>query len=52
MNRCRAWNETYPVILPEYREEKEYVNLYVFMDVLSDLLTEEDIIIPAVPAPV
>ena len=46
LNTCRMWNETYPVILPEYREQKEHVNLYVLMDVLSDLLTEEDIIIP------
>jgi len=46
LNTCRAWNKDYPVILPEYREEKEHVNLYVLMDVLSDLLRTEDIIIP------
>jgi acetolactate synthase-1/2/3 large subunit len=43
---CREWNKKYPVILPEYREEKKHVNLYILIDILSDLLLPEDIIVP------
>ncbi len=47
MERCRAWRKQYPVILPEYRDEtKERVNLYHLIDCLSDLLGENDLLIP------
>ena len=35
--------EKYPMILPEYREQKELVNTYCLVDTISDLLTENDV---------
>ena len=43
---CKEWQAKYPVILPEYWEEKQFVNNYVFIDVLSDVLPENSLIIP------
>ncbi|MCM8788184.1 MAG: thiamine pyrophosphate-binding protein, partial [Candidatus Omnitrophica bacterium] len=43
---CRKRKEKYPVVLPEYYAEKDYVNTYVFIDVLSDLMEENDILVP------
>ncbi len=36
----------YPVILPEYAEGNGLVNTYHLLDVLSDVLTGEDLIVP------
>ena len=41
MNACRTWRERYPLILKDYFEDREFVNIYVFMDRLSDALTAE-----------
>jgi acetolactate synthase-1/2/3 large subunit len=47
MAKTREWREKYPVILPEYWEQKqEFVNPYVLIDVLSDLCTSEDVLAP------
>ena len=46
LKRCKMLQEKYPVCLPEYWDEKEYVNNYVFIDVLSDVLPEGSLIIP------
>ncbi|HIB54567.1 MAG TPA: thiamine pyrophosphate-binding protein [Nitrospirales bacterium] len=45
IERCRAWQEKYPVVLPSYYEQKGSVNSYVLIDVLSDLLSPEDIVV-------
>ncbi len=44
--RCKEWKRKYPVILQEYWQNKGYVNTYVLIDVLSELLSENDILIP------
>lgn len=44
--RAMQWKQKYPVILPEYWNEKTFVNTYVLVDVLSDLCTAEDAIAP------
>tara|TARA_Y100000310_G_scaffold69533_1_gene65059 strand:- start:5936 stop:7720 length:1785 start_codon:yes stop_codon:yes gene_type:complete len=44
--QCKEWQKRYPVTLPEYWEEKEYVNNYVFVDTISDVLPENSLIIP------
>ena len=45
--KCKEWKEKYPVILPEYLDEKrETVNTYALIECLSEVLTEEDIIVP------
>jgi len=46
MSRCASWKNKYPVIVPEYRKQKEPVNTYLLIDVLSELMTETDILVP------
>lgn len=43
---CRKMKEKYPVVLPEYYEDKEYVNAYAFVDELCRQLTKKDVIVP------
>lgn len=43
--RCRRWKMNYPVVLEEYRKQKSPINTYYFTEVLSSLLTPEDIIV-------
>lgn len=45
VGRCRQWVRKYPVVLPEYKDQKGSVNSYYFVDVLSDLLTPEDVVV-------
>lgn len=44
--RCAEWKASYPVVLSEYRRTSEYVNTYVFTEVLSEALAEGDQVIP------
>jgi len=44
--RCASWKKKYPVIVPEYWKQKEPVNTYALIDVLSELLTESDVLVP------
>jgi acetolactate synthase I/II/III large subunit len=44
--RCTQWKERYPVVLPEYREQRGFVNTYVFTETLCDSLDEGELIIP------
>jgi acetolactate synthase I/II/III large subunit len=44
--RCREWKTRYPVILPEYRQEPEGVSTYVLIDVLSEEMSAEDVLVP------
>jgi len=44
IEQCRKWREKYPVVLPEYWRQKGSVNSYVLIDILSDLLTLEDVV--------
>ncbi len=46
LERCRGWKSRYPVVGPEHRQQTEFINTYVFSDVLSDEMSEEEIIIP------
>ena len=41
---CQGWKKNYPVVLPEYKEEKP-VNSYYFSDRLSEQCTGEDAIL-------
>lgn len=51
VKRAKEWAERYPVVLPEYWEATDAVNTYVLMDVLSDELTETDVIVPGSSGP-
>jgi len=46
LKKCKYWKEKYPVILPEYLKESDFVNTYALVDALSDLLSENDVIVP------
>lgn len=43
MAYARRMKKTYPIIRPEYREQKELVNTYCLIDTISDMLTPDDI---------
>jgi acetolactate synthase-1/2/3 large subunit len=51
LKRAKEWTARYPVVLPEYWETKDGVNTYVLMDVLSDELTEADLLVPGSSGP-
>ena len=46
LKRCQSWKKKYPVTLAEFKQEKKYVNTYVLVDTLSEMLTEDDVIVP------
>lgn len=46
IKRCKEWQKKYPVVLPEYWKEKQYVNDYVLIDILSDIMDSKDLLIP------
>ena len=43
--QCQQWKKKYPVVLPEYRDQKGSINSYHFIDVLSEVLTPEDVVV-------
>lgn len=43
--KCKEWQKKYPVVLPEYKKQKKYVNSYYFIDTLSDLLCDSDAVV-------
>lgn len=44
--RIRDWRKRYPIVLPEYWEQTDYVNTYCFLDVLAEELRDGDVVIP------
>lgn len=46
LSRCQSWKKKYPVVLVEFKQEKKYVNTYVLVDTLSEVLTKDDVIVP------
>jgi acetolactate synthase I/II/III large subunit len=44
--RCRKWKTEYPVILPEYNHVTGRINTYALVDVLSEILEENDLLVP------
>lgn len=42
---CVNWKERYPLIVDEYYMDTKYVNSYVFVDKLSDLLSSNDALV-------
>lgn len=50
--RVKEWQRQYPVVLPEYWSEPHgTVNSYVLMDVLSDELGADDLLVPGSSGP-
>jgi acetolactate synthase-1/2/3 large subunit len=46
LKRCKNTYEKYPVILPEHSKSSEKVNMYAFIDALSDALPNDALIVP------
>jgi len=46
ISQCKNWQRRYPVVLPEYWNERDFVNDYVLIDVLSDEMSRDDLLIP------
>lgn len=46
LEECLRYKEKYPVLLPEFEEQKEFVNPYYFFNQLSNYLADDDVIIP------
>lgn len=45
LEACQRWKQRYPIIVEEFHAESDFVNSYVFMDRLSDLLEPMDIVV-------
>jgi len=43
--KIKYWKRKYPIILQEYKDIKDCVNTYYFLDILSDELKDDDIIV-------
>lgn len=44
---CRERGQRYPVVLPEYRAQTEWVNPYVFSEMLGNQLRPNDVVVSA-----
>jgi acetolactate synthase-1/2/3 large subunit len=44
--RCVDWKRKYPVILQDYWNERDGVSTYVLVDVLSEEMSAEDLLVP------
>jgi acetolactate synthase-1/2/3 large subunit len=44
--RCQEWKEKYPVVLKEHRMHRGSVSTYFFSEILSDELSNDDLIVP------
>jgi len=44
--RAQAWKRRYPVVLPEYWEQRGSVNNYVFIQALGEEMSEGDLLVP------
>lgn len=51
LRRAKEWQTRYPVVLPEYWEQSTHVNTYVLIDVLSDELSADDVLVPGSSGP-
>jgi len=48
VTQCQEWKAKYPVVMPEYKNEKDFVNSYYFTDQLSKHLPEKAIVLTGV----
>tara|TARA_A100000172_G_C3040804_1_gene110377 strand:+ start:185 stop:1969 length:1785 start_codon:yes stop_codon:yes gene_type:complete len=46
LSQCKKWQRDYPVVLPEHYAEEGCINNYAFVDVLSNVLPEDALIVP------
>jgi acetolactate synthase-1/2/3 large subunit len=46
VKKCSTWKDEYPVVLPEHKKAGYYVNTYNLVDVLSEAMSAEDVLVP------
>lgn len=46
LEQCQNWKRQYPVVLEKFKKEEGAVNPYYFIDMLSDELADDEVIIP------
>ena len=46
LQKCIKWKQQYPIVLEEFKKSDKKVHPYYFIDTLSDLLKDDDVIIP------
>jgi acetolactate synthase-1/2/3 large subunit len=46
LERCQAWKRRYPVMLPEFANLPDGISNYALIDVLSDCMAPEDVLVP------
>jgi acetolactate synthase-1/2/3 large subunit len=46
VKKCSKWKDEYPVVLPEHKKAGYYVNTYNLVDVLSEAMSAEDVLVP------
>lgn len=45
VNKCREWKKSWPVYLPEYKDDKKGINLYCFINQLSKKLKKKAVVV-------
>ena len=45
LSYCKNVRKKYPIVLKEFKKQKKFVNSYYFVDVLSDVLKNNDVIV-------
>lgn len=45
LDRCRRWKSAYPLMLPEFREQRAGVSTYLFSDVLCDEMEPGELVV-------
>ena len=46
LDHCHEMRNLYPVVVSEYKEKKDYVSAFYFIDKLCELLRDDDVIVP------
>lgn len=46
LKQCQMWKQQYPIMLEEFKKDEGAVNPYFFVDVLSNELQDNDVVIP------
>jgi len=45
IKQCQAWRQKYPIVLPEYRTQLRWVNSYYFIELLSEALDAQAVVV-------
>ncbi len=44
-DKCLSWKKRWPVCLPEYDDDSQGINIFKFLDTLSDVLKDDSVVI-------